>query len=628
MRADQRLVALSRQRLTGARLLLLLAALAVAAFGLVDGGYRGNVTGGCSQAHSPFLKQSTTATPRAITFCNEQNADVAELIVEPIKAGTASMTIEVAGYGDTAGISGEFVGADGTRHAVTLPRAGDEWVRWTVEVPESLRSQQSRLVVSDQSKEGFGWIGVGVAPAYGGWVPVTVALLLLAGLLPWIWRREDASPDAAPTPTRTRRRPVLLASAVSVITIIALYLRRPSQWTNPYVWVEDGRDLLPQFVKYGWHTLFEPVAGYILIPNKLIGAISASISFRWLPEISLGLCVLFSIAVILAIAMSPTRLRAPVLCALAVLAVPTDPEVFTTSAYALWWGSLLAVVPVFWDERRAHSLRLRLPFLVTGALSSPFIVFLAPLYLARALWLRQRSEWIMAVVAGVFATLQAGLVLLATNPGDPRQLPGIFPLVGKFVGNYLWWSPDIAAPALSAGLGTGVLLIAATYALAQRRRNGAVIALVAACVLASIFASAGRVPLDALDPFKGGPRYFFYPYLFISWLLIQLMVEARGVARLLPIALLLAPIPHTLQHGQRTHERLEWRAEVRRCTNGSSALGIPVHMAGYLNFVWNSPLSAEECRQLVTKSVFDNTLTGDDLPPDPNQIQTNTGSFQ
>ncbi|MCC7634085.1 hypothetical protein [Stenotrophomonas rhizophila] len=615
MRADQRPRALLRQGSTRARVFLLLAAVVVAAVGLTDRQYHGQISGGCSQVLSPFLKQAKSASPRAISFCDEHNADVAELVVGPIPPGTESMRVEIAGYGDTPGISAALIGADGSRYPVALPRAGDQWVPWTIGLPEALHSQQSTLTVTDNSKEGFGWIGVGIGSGNGGWMPVSIALLLLSVLYPFIWR---VAPPLADQPARTRTRSVIVAFAVSVVTIVALVLRRPSQWSNPYIWVEDGRDLLPHFVKYGWQTLFEPVAGYILLPNKLINAIALSASFRWLPEISLALCALFTVVVILFIAMSPTRLRAPVLCAIAVLAVPTDPEVFTTSAYALWWGSLLAVVPIFWDERCDPSLRRRAPLLVVGALSSPFIVFLAPLYLARAIWLRQRSEWAMAAVAGVLAVVQATLVLINTQRGaEPHQLPGIPSLLGKFVGNYFWWSPDSGSPALAYGIGIAVLLIAAVYGLAQRHRNGLVITLVAACLVLSVVASAGRVPVDSLDPFRGGPRYFFYPYIFVSWLLIQLMVEARGIARMLLIVLLLAPIPHTFQNGQRTHERLDWRDEVRRCTNESSAEGIPIHLAGYLSLVWHSPLSADACRQLVKGSLFDNELRSDDLPPKP-----------
>jgi uncharacterized membrane protein (UPF0136 family) len=618
MRSESLIGALKKHRVAVVQVLLLMAAMAIALAGMTDRSYRGGITGGCSQAYSHFLKQATSASPRAISFCNEQNADVADLIVEPIKAGTQSIAVQIAGYGDTPGISASLVGADGSNYPVALPRAGDEWVPWTITLPEQLRSQQSKLVLSDRSKEGFGWIGVGITAGYDGWAPVSIALLLLAMLYPLIRRTGSLSTPGAPQPGLRARRPLIVASAVSIVTLIALILRRPSQFSNPYVWVEDGRDLLPHFVKYGWQTLFEPVAGYILIPNKLINAAAVSLSFRWLPEISLLLCVLFTLIVILVIALSPTRLRAPVLCAFAVLAVPTDPEVFTTSAYALWWGSLLAVMPIFWDEQRAPSLRCRLPLVVVGALSSPFIIFLAPLYLARAIWLRRRSEWILAVVAGMLAVVQAALVVLNTVPsGKPYQLPGIPIVIGKFVGNYFWWSPDSASPALAAGIGCAALLVCAVYALAQRQRNGVVIALVAACLLLSIVASTGRVTVDPLDPFNAGPRYFFYPYIFISWLLIQLMAEARGVARFLLIALLVAPLPHALQHGQRTHEHLDWRDEVRRCTNGTAVEGIPIHVAGYLSFVWRSPLSPDACRALVRESLFDNTLTSDDLPLNP-----------
>lgn len=597
------------------RVLLLVVAVIVAVLGLSSSEYQGRITGGCSQALSPFLKQATSSSPRAISFCNLQNADTAELVVEPIPAGTTSIAVEVAGYGETPGISAVLAGSHGNEVPVTLPQAGDRWVRWVIDVPPSLQNEQSRLIVRDQTEEGFGWIGVGIVSGYGGWLPVSIALLLVAALYPWLGGATQASqPITAPT----KRQKIGLGALVAAATLLALVLRRPSQWSNPYVWVEDGRDLLPQFVDYGWSTLLHPVAGYILIPNKLINALSVTLSFRWLPEISLVLAALFTMAVMVMLALAPTRLRAPWACALAVLAVPTDPEVFSTSAYALWWAGFLVLIPLFWDERQSPGLRWRLPMLLLGALSSPLIVMMAPLYGMRALLLRQRNEWSMLFVAGALGSLQALLVLLnSVSSHEHRSLPSISALLERFVGHFLFWHPDLTQPALIAGVGLALSIVVVAAAWSQRRERDWVLPALIACFLLSVAASAARVPVDPLNPFAGGPRYFFYPYVLLAWILIQLIGGARGPARAMLLLLLLAPLHQTLQYGFRTHARLDWRSEVGNCTSGHSAIGPAVHVAGQTEFLWHAPLTAEQCRKLVTQSLFDNRLAPQDLPPAP-----------
>lgn len=598
------------------RLFLLLGAVVVAILGLSDRGYQGRISGGCSQALSPFLKQATSSSPRAISFCDLQNADTAELVVEPIPAGTPSVSIEIAGYGDTPGISAVLAGSDGAEVPVPLPRAGDRWVRWVIDVPPALQAQQSRLIVRDQAQEGFGWIGVGIVSGYGGWLPVSIGLLLVAVLYPWLGRigQRNALSDAP----RHRRQRLWVGASVAAATLLALVLRRPSQWRHPYVWVEDGKDLLPDFLHYGWGTLVQPVAGYILLPNKLINAISVTLSFRWLPEISLALAAAMTMAVMVTLALAPTRLRAPWACALAVLAVPTDAEVFSTSAYALWWGGFLVLIPLFWDEQRSPGLRWRLPMLLLGALSSPLIVMMVPLYGVRALLLRRRDEWYLLAVAGLFGAMQALLVVL--NPvasQEHRSLPGIPALLERFVGHFLFWRPDLAQPALVAGIGMALSIVILAAAWAQRRERNWVLPALIACFLLSVAAAAARVPVDPLDPFSGGPRYFFYPYVFLAWILIHLIGGARGPARVMLVVLLLAPLHQTLQYGFRTHTTLDWRVEVQRCTAGHSLAGPAVHWTGRLENLWHAPLTAEQCRQLVSRSLFDNRLGPQDLPSSP-----------
>ena len=605
------------------RMLLLLAAVIVAVSGWTDRQYQGRISGGCSQTLSPFLKQATSYSPRAISFCSKQNADVADLVVEPIRAGTLSLTVEIAGYGDTPGISAMLVGADGTEVPVPLPRAGDRWVRWVIDIPPTLQDQQSRLIVRDQTQEGFGWIGLGIVSGYGGWIPISVAMMLLASLYPWLRRKVETAAPIRAAPGGHQR--TWIGLSIAAATLLTLVLRRPSQWSHPYVWVEDGKYLLPDFLQYGWGTLLHPVAGYILIPNKLINAISLTLSFRWLPEISLMLTALMTIAVMVALALLPTRLRAPWACALAVLAVPTDAEVFSTSAYALWWGALLVVISLFWDERRSPSLRWRFPMLLIGGLSSPLVVIMAPLYGVRALVLRQRNEWWMLLVASVIATVQAMLVV--PHPMDSqehRPLPGLSMLLERFVGHFLFWRSDLGQPTLITGLGLALLAIIVTTMWAQRRSNGWLLLALLACFFLSVIASAARVQVATLDPFNAGPRYFFYPYVFLAWILIHLALEARGPARLLLLLLLLAPLHQTLLYGYRTHTPIDWRKEVQKCTSARNNDGPLIHTTGQMEHVWHTPLTADQCRHLVRNSLFDNMLDETGLTPSPSPIPVST----
>ena len=155
-----------------------------------------------------------------------------------------------------------------------------------------------------------------------------------------------------------------------VLTVAVLFMRRPDQFWHPYIWVEDGYYTLRFSLEDGWRTIFAPLAGYLCVASKLIGYAAYRISILWAPEIELALTVAFTSAVVAAVAYSPTHLRWPFLCAVAVLFVPTDSEVFAVSAYAFWWAGLLMFLALLWDTARGREW-LRWSFIVFGGLSSP-----------------------------------------------------------------------------------------------------------------------------------------------------------------------------------------------------------------------------------------------------------------
>ena len=150
-----------------------------------------------------------------------------------------------------------------------------------------------------------------------------------------------------------------------LITVAVLALRQPDQFISPYVWIEDGWYLLRMFLEHGWSNIVQPLAGYQILANKLIVFAALNLSVLWAPEIMLLLVTALTCAVIAAVAFSPTHLRWPLLCALAVLAVPTGPEVFSVSAYAIWWAGLLLLLTPLWDSGRGRE-PLRWAYLMFG----------------------------------------------------------------------------------------------------------------------------------------------------------------------------------------------------------------------------------------------------------------------
>jgi hypothetical protein len=74
-----------------------------------------------------------------------------------------------------------------------------------------------------------------------------------------------------------------------------------------------------------------------------------------------------------------------------------------------------------------------------------------------------------------------------------------------------------------------------------------------------------RQPEALIHPFFAGPRYFFYPFIILSWILVWVAVQSRsavrvGIGAVFAIAIVLA-IPGM----QRRHDPLDWRKEVLAC---------------------------------------------------------------
>lgn len=391
--------------------------------------------------------------------------------------------------------------------------------------------------------------------------------------------------------------------AIAVVAI--LIFRRPDQLLNPAIWVEDGSITLPQYIAHGWLSIVYPVQGYIVLPSKIIFIISTKLSFLYQPEISYMLTVLFTFGVVASIAFSPTYLKCRFLCALAVLLVPTDSEVFGVPEYAFWWGTLLCVVPLLWRVAGKPRTVVRVSMTLLGGLSSPLVVAISPLYALRLLRYRARHDAMVLGAAIAASFTQTVTMLNSVNLGGLPNLSGkvLGAVVSKFFGNYLLCC---GSRTIISIVGACVLLIVIGTIVRIRKRLQFEDLLLFLCLAASIGITVLRVPLGMIHPASAGPRYFFFPFIFLSWTLLQLAARGDRAVRVLVLVILLLGLRQTASLGQRFHDRINWRTEVMECARCES-YELPIHSDGNRERLWHVRVSGAACRQLISDSLFSNS---------------------
>jgi hypothetical protein len=332
--------------------------------------------------------------------------------------------------------------------------------------------------------------------------------------------------------------------------------RRWQQLESPQVWCEDGR-LVGSFAEHGWSRTFEAVNGYLILVPRLITGVSLLVSSYHYPLISTLLACVFAALVGVAVAVSPTSLRGKFLCAASIFLVPSDTEVFGLPLYTLWWAPVLLLVVALWDERYT-GVFLRILCVVAGGLSSPYVLVVLPVLGYRAIRFRKmRSEVAVALAATAVAAIQGCFIFGGAQMASPPlaslatyvvpRFCGWF-LIGNFSddGRFLW-------PA-------GILVIAMIVGFLFSNRHDTWAWILIYLYLGSIASSIIRVDAAALQPIRGGPRYFFFPFFLTSWILIQSALTARRKwMRVAAGTAALAGVLNAIPQWTRHHDDLHWK---------------------------------------------------------------------
>jgi hypothetical protein len=396
-----------------------------------------------------------------------------------------------------------------------------------------------------------------------------------------------------------RSRSAQIAALVIVTTAI-LFLRRPDQFLIPAIFAEDGGVLLYRYAADGFATVVEPLNGYLVIATRLITLTAFKISLAWAPEISAALTLVFTCAIVIAIALSPTLLPWRFLCALAALLVPSAPENLAVSLYAFWWAGLLLPLALLWDTSRGMT-GLRLAFVVLGGLSSPLIVPFAVLLALRAAFERNANELTATGVAIAIAAIQISTMQSTGTVAGSMTLHGsdIIVAADRFAGTFVagprrWFSEEHP--------GLIVLGFVAAAAWWSRKRLTWPIGLLMLSWGAACAATMLRLPVADLDPVRLGARYFFYPLILLTWLMIWIAAVSPHLVRAVFAVGFVLALGYVGGNFTRRHEPLNWREHVAACAR-SEQYALPVHTEGKLKDVWTVPLTGAQCRQMIRDSL-------------------------
>jgi hypothetical protein len=263
--------------------------------------------------------------------------------------------------------------------------------------------------------------------------------------------------------------------------------------------------------------------------------------------------------------------------------------------YSFWWTAPLLFILVFWKAGEQISFRLFL--LTVSSLSSPVCLITLPLFWLRTYHFKKiRSELLIALFASLYVAIQIIYILMYSqaNLFNPEKT---FLIIPKFLGAYAIGN---IMPQLNWLFGIGILAFL-LWAVIQKRSISQYT--LSYLLLATIITSIYRVDITILNHIDSGVRYFFLPFILLSWLLIQIALDGSAKwIRVVAIGFLAASVINMVPVMTRTHARVHWTDQIFRClTVEQSRYDFPILHDGSETGLFYIRFTGDQCRTLLEK---------------------------
>jgi hypothetical protein len=172
---------------------------------------------------------------------------------------------------------------------------------------------------------------------------------------------------------------------------------------------------------------------------------------------------------------------------------------------------------------------------------------------------------------------------------------------GEFITRWLLHDPIDYTVVIFLGFALLAFILYAGAELAFRRRDE--VAMLWGAAVIYLILSSWPEALK-LEPLITG-RYFFLPYVALSWALVCMFLRAtRQEVRIAAVVLLIVSsfnIPASFSRSKaQTTGHLSWTSELSACESADIALvDIPIYVDGSRNLQWSLDLSSADCRRLA-----------------------------
>lgn len=406
-----------------------------------------------------------------------------------------------------------------------------------------------------------------------------------------------------------------LSHSLCMILFLGILISR--RWeilTSPQVWGEDGTQILSGFITQGWPAFFSPVNGYLITSSKIISTIALNVTLTYYPFFSTLISWIFIALVGWAVLKSPTKLKGKWVCAIAIVLVPSDPEVIGPPLYSFWWASLLLFLLALWNEDK-KAVFWRLGFLLLGGLSSPVIIIIIPLlYLRLFLYWPIMIERVIAFIGTAIAGIQLFLIMQAGAGITPPLNSILINFIPKMLGTFFVGNIFDSSVAL---WGAGIISIATITAWFFRQNDKVTSVILIYLLAGSIGLTIARVDPAILHPEFSGPRYFFFPYVCMSWILVQSFYGSKNlIAQSLTSIFGLTAVLNSYPVWSRTHDDLQWNSHIYSCRLFVK-YAIPVQTDGNKSSAWRAILPGDKCAALLERDLFASLSRLRDTPTFP-----------
>jgi hypothetical protein len=412
---------------------------------------------------------------------------------------------------------------------------------------------------------------------------------------PYKHRLRDIDQDA-----RADQRKRLWVPAVLLLLLAIWAARRPDQFLHPYVWAEEAL-IIETWQSGGFlEAAFTPIQGQFVLSSSLTSSLILSASFMDYPLLAYLAATCWFIGTALLWLLPGSRLPIELRIALSIAPAlaPVGSETFGVLLYSFWWVTLWPVAVLFWDSPKWY---LRMPVLLVAGLSS---LTASALFIAFGFqwWVRRRREDLVSAVLLFFTFILQAVIYFTSDRGQEAavSIKNIAQQMFVNIGEYPFVWLDTAQ--FHYLMFVGITAVLAALALVSHSRHGSpefwtlwtlfLLVLGVFTVLSSIPAAKASEPI-----FAGGARYYFLPFIAVSWLAIALFTSPWKKATTVGVSILVAgSISLAPTFGTRTQEPLSWKTEVRNgCEDTVGGMEVPVHTDGVLSNAWSVSLDEATC---------------------------------